>query len=509
MRLSRRTFLSLALAGCAGGALAPRGARAASGRFDDGSDVVPPPVAAPLGRVLVIGAGMAGLGAASALRNAGVEVVVLEARSRLGGRTWTADLDGAPVDLGASWIHTPEGNPMSDVATLAGIGVQPADATDLLALSGYDAASGWLTPGEIGLPLLYSQTFDGAIPGLRDELGPAASVADAIEPYLDSIGLAAGSNVRRRTAFALRLLAEQFESAPADDLALAWYGDTAIEYAGTDVFPAGGYRGLVEWLAAGLDVRLDEAVTAVAAHAGGVVVTTEHGAFEGSHVIVTAPLGVLKAGAIAFDPALPAAKLAAIGALGFGNFEKVALRFAAPFWLDAGRTNFVHLSATPMEFPFFFDLTSHAGTAALVAFASDGFAAGLGARSDVEIVARVLEILGALFPGAPAPTHSLVSRWGDDPWTRGAYSYVALGATPGDFAALAAPAGDRVLFAGEHTTATRFGYADGALQSGIREAKRLLQQPSVLLPEPGLAPLGLVAAGALALLARRTIASAR
>ena len=155
--------------------------------------------------------------------------------------------------------------------------------------------------------------------------------------------------MRRRTAFALRLIAEQFESGPAEDLALAYYGDTAIEYGGSDVFPAGGYRQLVEWLAAGLDVRLDEPVVAIESTQDGVTVATTNGVHVGSHGIVTVPLGVLKTGSIEFTPGLPAAKLAAIDALGFGHFEKVALRFDQAFWLDAGRTNFVHLSATPME----------------------------------------------------------------------------------------------------------------------------------------------------------------
>ena len=107
-----------------------------------------------------------------------------------------------------------------------------------------------------------------------------------------------------------------------------------------------------------------------------------------------------------------------------------------------------------------------------------------------------------MFPTANAtPTHTLLSRWGTDPWTRGAYTYIAVGATPDDFAALAAPASDRILFAGEHTTSTRYGYADGAFQTGIREAKRLLQAPAVTVPESRWLPFA--AAAALALLARR------
>ena len=64
-------------------------------------------IAGPVDRVVVVGAGIAGLAAASSLRRAGVETVILEARSRIGGRLHTVDLAGTPVDLGGSWIHHP------------------------------------------------------------------------------------------------------------------------------------------------------------------------------------------------------------------------------------------------------------------------------------------------------------------------------------------------------------------------------------------------------------------
>jgi len=412
MPITRRTLLARALAGGAGALLVPRAARAAGGLFDDGSAAIPPPAAGPVGRVIVVGAGMAGLAAAQGLRAAGVDVVVLEARERVGGRTWTADLGGVPVDLGAAWIHTPDGNPMSEVASLAGVGVAPADPTDPTKLSGWDPQAGWLSAPELALPLAVTQTFYGALPDLRAALGPGASLADAIPAFLASIPLAPEHPDYPRAAFALRLVGEQFESGPAEDIALAWYGDATIAYGGIDVFPDGGYGPLVAWLAADVDVRLGEPVEAIAVGDGGVVVTTAAGAYEGSHAIVTVPLGVLKAGAIAFDPALPPAKQAAIDALGFGNFEKIVLRYDEAFWLAAGRTNFVHLSATtPMQFPLFLDLTPYAGTPTLVALCSDGFAASLGARSDAEVIDEVEGILATLF-GAPLPprTHAAVSR---------------------------------------------------------------------------------------------------
>jgi len=120
----------------------------------------------------------------------------------------------------------------------------------------------------------------------------------------------------------------------------------------TDV--PGGITGPVERvvvptaaMAAGVDLRLGTEVTDVAVTADGVRVRTADGRSEaGTHVVVTVPLGVLKRGAPRFSPGLPPDRLAAIGRLGFGRFEKVALRFEEPFWRAAG---FPHLMLFPRD----------------------------------------------------------------------------------------------------------------------------------------------------------------
>ena len=91
---------------------------------------------APVDRVVVVGAGIAGLAAASRLRRAGIPCVVLEARDRVGGRLHTVDLAGVPVDLGGSWIHHPIGNPLSKFCDEYGITRDPGDPMPVL--SAYD-----------------------------------------------------------------------------------------------------------------------------------------------------------------------------------------------------------------------------------------------------------------------------------------------------------------------------------------------------------------------------------
>jgi phytoene dehydrogenase-like protein len=98
-----------------------------AGTYDDGRSDVPGGVTGPVERVVVVGAGIAGLTVANALAHAGVACVVVEARDRVGGRLHTIDLAGCPVDMGGSWIHHPIGNPMRAFADQVGVGCRDGD----------------------------------------------------------------------------------------------------------------------------------------------------------------------------------------------------------------------------------------------------------------------------------------------------------------------------------------------------------------------------------------------
>ncbi len=163
--------------------------------FDDGHPEIPGGVVGPVERLLVVGAGIAGLTVANAMAHAGVDCVVVEARDRVGGRLHTADLAGSWVDLGGSWMHHPIGNPVRHFARMVGIECRPG--SPLATLSGFDCSTGrWLSPADLEATLTVEVGFTEALAELRTRLGPVASAADGIEAYLATTGLT-GEALRR------------------------------------------------------------------------------------------------------------------------------------------------------------------------------------------------------------------------------------------------------------------------------------------------------------------------
>lgn len=492
---SRRRFLQLlGVASLAG--IVPR--RSFGGPFspgpalpyDDGSRAIPGGLAGDVENVIVIGAGFAGLAVANALGNAGVPCIVLEGRDRIGGRAYTVDVGGTAVDLGCSWITEPAGNPMTLFATQSGVAQTNASIElDVPTSRFYDEKTGVVLLTDTLKAVVHAVRF-GDIDASRisSQLGPNATTKDGILRYVEQRGLS--GDPARFAEFFLRLIVELPDATDWDLDSLEYWANYESPYFGLGEgdFPVGGYTQLVRSLGGGADARLQHRVTDVILEDGGVRVRARDSAdarveLTASHVVVTVPLGVLQSGSIAFAPdPLPAPKLDAIGRLGFGTFEKVVMRFPEPYWATE-HTHIFHLShPDAMDFPLFVDYFHLQKVPILVAFNTGSHAITLDGLSDDEIAARMVSVLRAVQSGSiPDPTDVAITRWGADPFSRGSYSYIKIGSAPADQDALAEPVGGRVLFAGEATSVERFGYADGAMSTGIREAKRLLRAPCVRL----------------------------
>jgi polyamine oxidase len=495
-RPTRRELMRAAAMAGAGMTLAgpfARGALAApTASYDDGSTSIPGGLAGDPERVIVVGAGWAGLTAANALRNAGIDHVVLEGRDRIGGRAHTVDLDGVAIDLGCSWIHDPIGNPLTTFAEQSGVARRNADHTlDAVTYRMWDARLGReLDQTEKLAALVHGATFVfSEAAGIAAELGSTASFHDGAQLYLDRHGLA--GDARRQAEFVMRSLSELSENHPWTKLSLDQAVRRDLLYSGgLGDFPVGGYARLYQAMAGPEPVLLSHEVAAIERTHDGVTVhavvpgVRRRVSFHGSHVIVAVPLGVLKSRrGIRFDPPLPPGKVASIERVGFGHIEKVAMRFDDAFWADASHTHILNISSRPQfRLPLWVDVDRISGEPALVAFSGGSDARriqALGARGALKVtLARLSEILGF---AVPPPRAWQVTNWGGDRFTEGGYTATALGASPDDFDVLAEPVDGRVLFCGEHTHRHRYAHADGAMSTGIREAKRVLQSAAVTL----------------------------
>ncbi len=424
--------------------------------------------------IIVIGAGAAGLAAAAALGRAGHSVLIIEARDRIGGRMWTRlepELT-APIELGAEFIH---GESPETIALLRQTGSAAVDTS----------GEHWsLIDGRL-------QRRTGSLLGKVRAALDAAGVLSRPDMSLEAF---LGSDEGRRLPEEARAMARAFVSGfDAADPQLVSLHSVAQEWRSGGMLdssqsrPCGGYRTALLALAAALDgnrvrLRLQTAVTAVRWSKQSVEVDglCRGRPFQAAarKAIVTVPLGVLKApadapGAIRFSPPL-AAKQTALAHLLSGPVLKVILHFHHPFWEGPDGDRYADASffhAPGKVFPTFWTALP-ARSALLNAWVGGPSAARLSELADDEIIRQAMGCVGTVFSGSDVPElqAAYVHNWATDPYARGAYSYVGVGAGNAR-ETLATPLDGTLFFAGEATDTTGDATTvTGALRSGARAA---------------------------------------
>ena len=437
--------------------------------------------------VIVVGAGAAGLAAATSLVEGGLDVLVLEARDRVGGRldTVTSLSTGVPIEVGAEFMH----------GTAAPIRAL-AERYDLRTVDISGQRFEHTTRG-LRVARDYSGRLDRVLRRLDVHRTPDRSFAEAMRANRGSLRAADRSLATR--------FVEGFDAADATKVSERWLA--AAESSGHDVRESrvgrllDGYGVLAQALAGSLGrrVRLGATVSEVRWHPGRVDVTCGAAArgrrrrYAARAVLVTIPLGVMQAppgarGAIRFDP--PVSSLERSVALGImGPVERLVLRFAEPFWLEpsfarrAGapaldRMTFLQ-SRRPLAFRVWW--TAYPVTAPLLVAWCGGSQAAVIARHPARTLEQLaVESLASIFGMSFARLGAGLVRtyrhdWSGDPFSRGAYSYARVGGSRMS-ERLAQAVGRTIWYAGEaaHTAPTT-GTVHGAIASGQRAAREIVE----------------------------------
>jgi polyamine oxidase len=431
-------------------------------------------------RVLVIGAGMAGLVAARLLHDSGFRVTVLEARDRLGGRTWTDRRIGAPVDLGGSWVHGVDGNPLTLWCEKLGIELVENQGDRMLI---DPRATAKTRDGQRKRAVLGRAAFRTAMEwaswkskALTSSRGPrSVSVKDAVEPLLHASWL---PEIDRLVVASLVEGSEGVQGAPYDAVAAEeWWPTEGLD---RNAQPKGGYIQLIDDAVEGLDVRLETPVQRVTWSEQGATAVLKSGEIlEADRVLIAVPVGLLRAGMPVLDPLPPLAQQTAVGRLGYGAglLGKLYLRFPRRFWAEDPKW-FGRLPDSPLARGTFNTWVSHVGETGLpilLSFTQGHTAAHLDrSATDVEVTEMAMRSLRKMFGNdIPEPEAMVFPRWLSDPWSQGGYSYPGVGSAPEDREVHARPLARRVFFAGEATEPVEYGTVHAALWSAEQSAEAM------------------------------------
>ncbi len=421
--------------------------------------------------VLIVGAGIAGLSCGKTLRDAGRNVRIVEARSRIGGRIHTSrKWDQTPVELGARWIHGSKENPLLPIVREIGL---TTIATDYDSIEGFRSDGTKYTLDQLAEAFLDEQNFEKYLDSRRDE-GFRGDQRKSLADLLSDWPIRSTMEPQRRRLFELALRCETTLDYAAEPQQLAWPGfDHGRWLQGQDLSITEGYDRIVDHLAR--DLPIDQEVIVREIDIVGVtpIVRTSKGDFTAKHVVITVPLGVLKVGSIRFRPGLPREKREAIRLLGMGHVSKIALRFPKIFW--PRRELFLFEGSAEESFD-----TYHLGvwTGEPVLQTYQAGQAALKEESltpEQRVEGTLAHLRKAFAKGFVQPADFQMTDWSNDPFSKGAYSFVKTGSIPQHREDLALPVDGKLFFAGEATHLDHPSTVHGAYLSGIREAKRLLQ----------------------------------
>jgi len=438
--------------------------------------------------VLVVGAGLSGLRTATRLAEAGTDVVVLEARDRVGGRTLTEVVDGVAYDRGAQWVG-PTQHRMHALIDQLGLTTFPTwgEGEAILDVRGERKRySGTIPPFPI-LDLLRVHRalgridrMTGAVPGHDPTAAPDARRLDSqtLHGFMDR-------HLPPRAQGALTPAIRVIFGAEPSELSMLWFLTYCAQSGGFThrIESDGGHQQdrLVEGMGAiagrlaaplGDRVVLEAPARRIDHGPDGVTVHTERGAFSADHAIVAVPPHLCSG--IDWHPLLPASREQVHQKLSMGSTTKVIATCSRPFWRDAGLSGEVVCDRGP--FSILYDNSPQDGRCgALVGFVVGTHARALQGGPEAEQRSTLTTALADFYGAeASAPRQLLIQDWGAERFTRGCpVGNAPPGLLTEAAAALRAPVG-RLHWAGTETAAEQVGFMEGALEAGDRAADAVL-----------------------------------
>uniref|UniRef100_A0A4W6DU99 [histone-H3]-N(6),N(6)-dimethyl-L-lysine(4) FAD-dependent demethylase n=1 Tax=Lates calcarifer TaxID=8187 RepID=A0A4W6DU99_LATCA len=390
--------------------------------------------------VIVIGAGASGLAAARQLQNFGTQVVVLEARERIGGRVWDDASLGVTVGRGAQIVNGCVNNPIALMCEQMGIKMHKlGERCDLF------QEGGQVTDPAIDkrMDFHFNAILDVVSEWRKDKsqnqdtpLGE--KVQEVKKNFLQESGIQFSELEEKVLQFHLSNL-EYACGSTLDQV-------QAIDYSG-DVVK---------------------------------VISSNGSQWTAQKVLVTVPLTLLQKNVIQFNPPLPERKLKAIHSLGVGIIEKIALQFPYRFWDNKiqGADYFGHIPPSPDKrgmFSVFYDMDPQGKQAVLMSVITGDAVPAVRDMEDKEVVDECVKVLRELFKEqeVPEPLNYFVTRWSKDMWSQMSYSFVKTGGSGEAYDILAEDVQGKVFFAGEATNRHFPQTVTGAYLSGVREASKM------------------------------------
>ncbi|WP_315859920.1 flavin monoamine oxidase family protein [Rhizobium leguminosarum] len=404
--------------------------------------------------VAIVGAGAAGIAAAKSLADAGRSVIILEASNRVGGRAWTIELAGMPLDMGCGWLHSAERNPLVAIGRTSGFNIERGTTA---------WQSQWR---DLGFTPDERAAAAAAWTALEERMRASPPASDRASDALEPGG--------KWNAYC-QSLSGYLNGAPLDRLSVSDF--LAYNSAATDANwrVREGYGSLIGAAVPNVALRLSTPVRRVAMTGNGIQLETDRGPVTSGAAIITASSTVLAGGAIIFDPEADD-HLHAASQLPLGLADKLFFELHGNHGLEPE----THLLGDPQN--------AETGSYYIRPFGRpiiEGFFGGTGAvvierAGLVEAFAFALDQLSSLL-GSNIRRHLrplAASSWCRTDWIGGSYSH-ALPCHAGARAVLGRPVGDRLFFAGEATHQSDFSTAHGAWESGLRAAD---QAAAVLTP---------------------------